>query len=142
MASRRSDLPGSAGSILLVEDDAAIAQVQMELMEMSGYRVWRVENGADAKTMLEQQRPDLIVLDLLLPDLDGLVLYGSLKQQTDVPILICSAVNQARERVLALKLRADDFIAKPFDIYEFETRIEAILRRSIPPGTRPQALSG
>jgi len=88
------------------------------------------ETGADAKILLEQTHPDLIILDLMLPDVDGLVLCTGLKAIADVPIIICSATPQTRDRVLGLKLGADDFIPKPFDIYELEARVEAVLRRT------------
>jgi DNA-binding response OmpR family regulator len=126
----QSETKNALGTILLVEDDLSVARTLTDVLEASGYRVWHVENGADAKTMLEQARPDLIVLDLMLPDVDGLVLCSSLKAIADVPIIICSATNQTRDRVLGLKLGADDFIGKPFDIYEFEARVAAVLRRT------------
>lgn len=115
---------------MLVEDDPAVAQTLTDVLEASGYRVWHAENGADAKAMLEQAHPDLIILDLMLPDVDGLVLCSMLKSIADVPIVICSATNQKRDAVLGLKLGADDFIPKPFDIYELEARVEAVLRRA------------
>jgi DNA-binding response OmpR family regulator len=115
---------------MLVEDDAPIAQTLTDALESTGYRVWHVENGADAKALLEQRRPDLIILDLMLPDVDGLVLCSGLKSIADVPIVICSATPQKRDAILGLKLGADDFVAKPFDIYELEARIEAVLRRT------------
>ena len=128
-----TDSKSAGPAILLVEDDLAVARTLTEVLESSSYRVWHVENGADAKTMLEQAHPNLIVLDLMLPDVDGLVLCSSLKAIADIPIIICSAANQTRDRVLGLKLGADDFIGKPFDIYEFEARVEAVLRRAHQP---------
>ena len=113
-----------------VEDDRPVAQTLIDALESSGYRVWLAETGADAKTLLEQTRPDLIILDLMLPDVDGLVLCSGLKAIADVPIVICSATPQKRDAILGLKLGADDFIAKPFDIYELEARVEAVLRRT------------
>src|SRR5262245_60328789 len=110
---------------MLVEDDHAVAQTLTDALESSGYRVWLAETGADAKTLLEQTRPDL-----MLPDVDGLVLCSGLKAIADVPIVICSATPQKRDAILGLKLGADDFIAKPFDIYELEARVEAVLRRT------------
>ena len=107
--------PG-ATTIMLVEDDAAVAQTLTDALEASGYRVWLAETGADAKTLLEQTRPDLVILDLMLPDVDGLVLCSGLKGTADVPIIICSATPQKRDAILGLKLGADDFVAKPFDI--------------------------
>jgi two-component system response regulator MtrA len=121
--------PG-ATTIMLVEDDHAVAQTLIDALESSGYRVWLAETGADARTLLEQTRPDLIILDLMLPDVDGLVLCSGLKAVADVPIVICSATQQKRDAILGLKLGADDFIAKPFDIYELEARVEAVLRRT------------
>ncbi|HYW88874.1 MAG TPA: response regulator transcription factor [Chloroflexota bacterium] len=115
---------------MLVEDDAAVAQTLTDALEASGYRVWLAETGADAKTLLEQTRPDLVLLDLMLPDVDGLVLCSGLKSIADVPIIICSATPQKRDAILGLKLGADDFVAKPFDIYELEARVEAVLRRT------------
>ena len=120
----------SATTIMLVEDDAAIAQTLTDALEASSYRVWHAENGADARALLEQRRPDLIILDLMLPDVDGLVLCSGLKTIADVPIIICSATPQKRDAILGLKLGADDFVAKPFDIYELEARVEAVLRRT------------
>ena len=115
---------------MLVEDDPAVAQTLTDALESSGYRIWHAENGADAKTLLEQSRPGLIILDLMLPDIDGLVLCSGLKSIADVPIIICSATPQKRDAILGLKLGADDFVAKPFDIYELEARVEAVLRRT------------
>src|SRR5579871_4074413 len=115
---------------MLVEDDHAVAQTLTDALESSGYRVWLAETGADAKTLLEQTRPDLVILDLMLPDVDGLVLCSGLKQMAPTPIVICSATPQKRDAILGLKLGADDFIAKPFDIYELEARLAAVLRRS------------
>jgi two-component system response regulator MtrA len=114
---------------MLVEDDPAIAQTLADALGSSNYRIWHAENGADARALLEQTRPDLIILDLMLPDVDGLVLCSGLKSIADVPIIICSATPQKRDAILGLKLGADDFVAKPFDIYELEARVEAVLRR-------------
>src|SRR5919201_2008244 len=122
--------PSGATTIMLVEDDTAVAQTLTDALEASGYRVWLAETGADAKTLLEQTRPDLVLLDLMLPDVDGLVLCSGLKSIADVPIIICRATPQKRDAILGLKLGADDFIAKPFDIYELEARVEAVLRRT------------
>jgi DNA-binding response OmpR family regulator len=122
--------PQGTTTIMLVEDDGGVAQALTDALESSGYRVWLAETGADAKALLEQTHPDLIILDLMLPDVDGLVLCSGLKAIADVPIVICSATPQKRDAILGLKLGADDFIAKPFDIYELEARVEAVLRRT------------
>jgi DNA-binding response OmpR family regulator len=119
-----------ATTIMLVEDDPAVARTLTEALESSACRVWLAETGAEARALLEQTHPDLIILDLMLPDVDGLVLCSGLKAVADVPIIICSATPQRRDAILGLKLGADDFISKPFDIYELEARVEAVLRRT------------
>jgi len=117
-------------NILVVEDDEAIAQMVVELLEVDGYRVWSADSGRTAKTMLEEIRPDLVILDLVLPDVDGLVLCTDIKAQYDLPIIICSATTRKRDAILGLRLGSDDFVAKPFDAYDLEARVEAVLRRA------------
>src|SRR5438067_4293720 len=119
-----------AGAILLVEDDPDIARSLSKALESSGYRVTVVDTGNEARSIIEHVRPDLILLDLMLPDTAGLVLTTALKAQTNAPIIICSARQEQVDRVLGLKLGADDFVAKPFDLDELEARIEAVLRRA------------
>jgi two-component system, OmpR family, response regulator MtrA len=121
---------GRATSILLVEDDAAIAYMLSDVLESTGYQVRQASTGAVARTLVEQIRPDLIVLDLVLPDEDGLVLCSVLKNMAHVPILICSGTQRRRDAFLSLKLGADDFIAKPFDVYDLLARVEVLLRRA------------
>jgi DNA-binding response OmpR family regulator len=124
-----------AATILLVEDDAATARVLSRALTRSGYLMRSVETGSDAKAAVEQARPDLILLDLMLPDTDGLLLTTALKARCNAPVIICSGRQQQVDRVLGLKLGADDFVGKPFDLDELEARIEAVLRRaeSAPP---------
>ncbi|MCA1646427.1 MAG: response regulator transcription factor [Chloroflexi bacterium] len=119
-----------SGTILLVEDDPDTARSLTRALESSGYRVTAVDTGNEARSIIEHMHPDLILLDLMLPDTDGLVLTTALKQLTNSPIIICSARQQQVDRVLGLKLGADDFVAKPFDLDELEARIEAVLRRA------------
>jgi DNA-binding response OmpR family regulator len=119
-----------ADAILLVEDDRDTARSLSKALESSGYRVTAVDTGAEARSIIEHVRPDLILLDLMLPDTDGLVLTPALKTLTNAPIIICSARQEQVDRVLGLKLGADDFVAKPFDLDELEARIEAVLRRA------------
>jgi DNA-binding response OmpR family regulator len=119
-----------AANILLVEDDADTARALTKALESSGYRVSAVETGAEARAIIEHLRPDLILLDLMLPDTDGLVLTTALKGLTNAPIIVCSGRSEQVDRVLSLKLGADDFVAKPFDMDELEARIEAVLRRA------------
>src|SRR5207249_6195325 len=109
---------------------ADTARAPSPALENSGYRVTAVDTGSEAKALIEHVHPDLILLDLMLPDTDGLVLTTALKGLTNAPIIICSARTEQVDRVLGLKLGADDFVAKPFDLDELEARIEAVLRRA------------
>jgi DNA-binding response OmpR family regulator len=123
------DQRGTSGTILLVEDDQQTAETLSAVLTENNYTVWHAEDGAAARSMLEEARPDLVVLDLMLPDTDGLVLCATLKSIADVPIVICSGTVRKRDTILGFKLGAEDFIAKPFDVAEFEARIQAVLRR-------------
>jgi two-component system, OmpR family, response regulator len=133
---------GTGVTVMLVEDDPATSATLTTALEASGYRVTAVGTGADAKAVLEAMHPDLIILDLMLPDTDGLVLTSSIKAVTDAPIVILSARQEQVDRVLGLKLGADDFVAKPFDLDELEARLQAVLRRAArsreaPPSAAP-----
>ncbi|MDQ6671612.1 MAG: response regulator transcription factor [Chloroflexota bacterium] len=121
---------GSGATILLVEDDAAVAYMLTDVLESTGYRVRVAPTGGSARNLVEQTPPDLIILDLVLPDEDGLVLCSVLNNMADVPILICSGTQRRRDAFLSLKLGADDFIAKPFDVYDLLARVEVLLRRA------------
>jgi DNA-binding response OmpR family regulator len=125
-----SDLQTARATILLVEDDAAIAFMLTDVLESTGYAVTVAGTGAAARAQVEQHTPDLIILDLVLPDEDGLVLCSVLKNMASVPILICSGTQRRRDAFLSLKLGADDFIAKPFDVYDLLARVEVLLRRA------------
>jgi DNA-binding response OmpR family regulator len=125
------DGQSTRANILLVEDDAAIAFMLTDVLDSTGYAVTVAGTGAAARAQVEQQIPDLIILDLVLPDEDGLVLCSVLKNMASVPILICSGTQRRRDAFLSLKLGADDFIAKPFDVYDLLARVEVLLRRTI-----------
>ena len=127
---REAGTPDLPRATKLVEDDQTLAQTLIEALESSGYRVLLAKSAADAEIMLWQTQPHLIVLDLTLPEADGLVLCSKLKAISAVPIVICSATGQKPEAVLRLRLGADDFIRKPFDIDELQARIKAVLRRA------------
>jgi len=116
--------------ILVLEDNATIAYLLSDVLESAGYQVRKAESGAAARSLAEELQPDLIVLDLVLPDEDGLVLCSLLKNMTNAPILICSGTQRRRDAFLGRKLGADDFIAKPFDVYDLLARVEVLLRRA------------
>lgn len=119
-------------TVLLVEDDGDTAAVEAELLENEGFRVVQAADAAGAVRLAGEHKLDLVVLDVILPDADGLVLLIELRRRTEAPVIVCSATNRHRDAVLALRLGADDFVAKPFDIAEFEERVRAVMRRTQP----------
>src|SRR5688572_30715283 len=96
-ASPPSSSRANAANILIVEDNPATARALTELLEGNGYQVNVAEDGATAKTLLDQVPLDLVILDLMLPDVDGLVLCADLKARMDVPIIVCSGTNRKRD---------------------------------------------
>jgi DNA-binding response OmpR family regulator len=125
-------------TILLVEDELEAATGFTEAVTDLGCTVWHAESTADARTVLRGARPDLIALDLTLPDVDGLVLASTLRNEAPgVPFMVCS-VGTTAEKVLAFKLGAEDFVAKPYEAPELQVRVEAILARHAPPAPRPR----
>jgi DNA-binding response OmpR family regulator len=124
-----SELAGA--TILLVEDEPRTAELIAASFSACGANVWHAETGADARAIVRTARPDVIVLDLSLPDVDGLVLCPRLHAEAeDVPIIICSDSTDRRDMLLAFKLGAEDFVTKPVDIDELQARVEVAVRRS------------
>jgi DNA-binding response OmpR family regulator len=123
--------PTSRATIMVVEDDAVVGRTLATALEFAGYRVHVAVTGMAACALQPRVRPDLIILDLMLPDMDGLALTSTLKAVTNAPIIICSARHGEVDRALGLRLGAADFVAKPFDLDDFQARIEAVM-----PGVR------
>ena len=119
-------------TILLVEDDQALAQMLHHWFTLKGYRFWHAGTAAEARAMAENVSPDLIILDLLLPDRNGLVVCAELLEQRPVPIVILSATNREEDPILASKLGAVGFVPKPFSSEELEARVEEALRHGPP----------
>jgi DNA-binding response OmpR family regulator len=117
-------------TILVIEDDPEVARTLITVLSGCGYQTLHAASSAEAAALMAEAQPDLIILDLVLPDRDGLLMTPTLCGATSAPILICSARNTQADRVLSLKLGAADFIAKPFDVDELLARVEALLRRS------------
>jgi DNA-binding response OmpR family regulator len=113
--------------VLLVEDEDAIAEPLAEGLEREGFRVRRVATGEAA---LEAPIPDLVLLDLRLPDVDGYDVCRSLRERSDVPIIVVTAKGEEADRVIGLELGADDYVVKPFGLRELVARMRAVMRRA------------
>jgi DNA-binding response OmpR family regulator len=118
----------SAETIFVIEDDPDMSRTMSKALAANGFRVLIAPTGADARTLFDEGQPDLIILDLMLPDDDGLAMTTSLRRLTKAPIVVCSARDGQIDRVLSSKLGAADFIAKPFELEDLEKRIQAALR--------------
>ncbi|MEQ8322056.1 MAG: response regulator [Rhodospirillales bacterium] len=119
----------SAPKILIVEDNRELRELISKSLKKEGYRVRQAGDGREMLHELDQGRVDLIVLDIMLPGQDGLVLCRNLRAKSTTPIVFVSAKNDDLDKVLGLKMGADDYIAKPFSMAELSARIEAVLRR-------------
>jgi DNA-binding response OmpR family regulator len=119
-----------SGRILIVEDDNMLAKVIGDNLRFAGYEVSAAADGHDAVARLRAFQPDLVLLDLMLPDRSGFDLCGVLRQGGRTPVVILSARAQKADKLRGLKLGADDYLTKPFDLDELLARIQAVLRRS------------
>ncbi|MCL4295292.1 MAG: response regulator transcription factor [Anaerolineae bacterium] len=119
----------AANTILVVEDELSIQKVIRTYLESENFRVVCVDNGPEALTLAQELKPDLIILDLMLPGMDGMEIAARLRQASDVYILILTARTEEADRVAGLRLGADDYLTKPFSPRELVARVQAILRR-------------
>ena len=117
-------------TVLVVDDEPRIAQLARDYLEHAGFAVISASDGRAALTAARTQRPDLIVLDLGLPGMDGLDVARSLRRESNVPIIMLTARDDELDRVLGLELGADDYVTKPFSPRELVARIRAVLRRA------------
>jgi two-component system KDP operon response regulator KdpE len=116
--------------ILVVDDDAPILRLVRVKLQTEGYQVLTAASGEEALTTFEQQRPDLVVLDLMMPGLDGFETMQRLRQQATVPVILLTARSGAPDKIRGLDLGADDYLTKPFNPDELAARIGAVLRRT------------
>lgn len=123
-----------AARVLVVDDEAQIVRVLRGYLERAGFTVLTAYDGAEALRLARQERPDLIILDLMLPGMDGIDVCRALRKESDVPIIMLTARVEETDRIIGLELGADDYVTKPFSPREVVARVRAVLRR-----TRPSA---
>jgi DNA-binding response OmpR family regulator len=119
-----------SGTILLVEDEESVQKLLAFPLERDGFRVLQARDGEEAIDLFERHDVDLVVLDLMLPKVDGLEVCRRLRAGSAVPIIMLTARDDELDKVLGLELGADDYITKPFSIREFRSRVRALLRRA------------
>jgi DNA-binding response OmpR family regulator len=117
-------------AVLLVESDETAAPEQIGKLERRGYEVWHVATADDARAVVDKRQPDVILLEILLRDADGLLLCAALREIAEVPIFVCSSTSRKRDAALSVKLGADEFMHKPLDMDDFEARLDKVLRRA------------
>ena len=120
-------------TILLVDDEDAVQKLLTYPLEREGFRVVSARDGEEALARFSEENPDLVVLDVMLPHLDGLEVCKRLRARSTVPIIMLTARDDELDKVIGLELGADDYITKPFSIREFRSRVRALLRRARAP---------
>ncbi len=122
----------SGNKILVIDDEPSIGEVVSLYLEQAGYAVTVVRDGRTALDVLARTQPDLVVLDLMLPGVDGLEITRRLRTQGDTPIIMLTARTEEIDRIVGLELGADDYVTKPFSPRELVSRVKAVLRRTQP----------
>jgi DNA-binding response OmpR family regulator len=125
--------------ILVVEDEQSISEVVTLYLERSGYAVTAVADGRAALSAMTQEPPDLVILDLMLPGIDGWELTRRIRAAGATPIIMLTARREESDRILGLEMGADDYVLKPFSPQELVSRVRAVLRRSQQPPPPPQS---
>ena len=124
------DAPSPGRLVLVVDDEPMLRNLLSRLLRMEGYDVIEAEDGQVALSLVDSRRPDLVLLDVMLPARDGLDILGDLRRTNNVPVILVSALGEEADRVLGLKMGADDYVVKPFSAAELSARIESVLRRA------------
>jgi DNA-binding response OmpR family regulator len=117
-------------TVLVVDDEPMVREVVVRYLEQEGYRALEAGDGDSARTVLEQEEPSLVVLDLMLPGTDGLALCRWIRSRSQLPVIMVTALAEEADRLTGLELGADDYLTKPFSPRELVARIKAVLRRS------------
>ena len=120
---------GSA-QVLVIDDDPRLARLLGESLEGAGYRVHTASNGRDGIRELYSHRPDLVILDVMMPSMDGWETLSRMREMSDVPVILLTARDAEAERLRGFELGADDYITKPFSLAEMNARVRAVLARS------------
>jgi len=125
--------PGdSSNSILIVDDDTKISSLIESALQNEGFSTLCAKDGEEALSLWEKHKPSLVILDLMLPKIDGIEVCRQIRKQSDVPILMLTVKADEFDKILGLTIGADDYLTKPFSTRELTARVKAVLRRSLP----------
>ena len=119
-----------AGTVLVVDDEDIVREVVCTYLEREGYTTLQASAGRAAVALIESEQPDLIVLDIMLPEIDGYSILAELRGRADIPVILLTARTEETDRLLGLELGADDYVVKPFSPRELAARVRAVLRRA------------
>jgi two-component system phosphate regulon response regulator PhoB len=136
----RTSSNGSAGRVLVVEDDEGIREMLKYNLASAGFTVQEASDGASGLRTARTARPDLILLDLMLPGMSGFDFARALRKSSRVPIIMITAKDAEVDKIVGLELGADDYITKPFSIREVLARVNAVMRRSSPEANDPKSI--
>ena len=131
--SRLLDIIGPVAKILVIDDNSRDRRLLRDVLEAEGYEVEEAAGGTEGLRVLFASRPDLVVLDVLMPSMDGWTVCQRIREITDVPVIMLTALNQPEEEVKGLELGADDFVSKPLSPRQLVARVRAVLRRTRAP---------
>jgi len=118
--------------VLVVDDEPLMRNVVVRYLEREGYRTLEAGDGETARAILERDAPELVVLDLMLPGIDGLALCRWIRARSDLPVIMLTALGEETDRIVGLEVGADDYVTKPFSPRELAARVKTVLRRSTP----------
>jgi len=116
-------------NVLVVDDEKSLRDFIQRNLEIRGYRVWTAGNGLEALAIFDQEYVNLVILDVMMPNMDGLEALRKIREQSTVPVIVLSALGEERDKVNALNLGADDYLTKPFGVNELLARVRAVQRR-------------
>ncbi len=135
---------GSQQTVLVVDDEPIVRDVVARYLRHEGYRTLEAGDGDEARRLISESEPSLVVLDVMLPGTDGLALCRWIRSRSELPVIMLTARGEEADRIVGLELGADDYVAKPFSPRELTARVRSVLRRSRPepPAEAPIALAG
>ena len=126
-----------AKKVLVVEDDGNIAELLRLYLEKDGFEVYQAADGGEGIRMAQEVAPDLVLLDIMLPAVDGWVVCSEIRKSSQVPIIMLTAKSETFDKISGLEMGADDYVTKPFEVKELMARIHAVMRRSTGESTQP-----